>query len=401
MKLSLNATAVIPHLLAMVVLYLASGYLGGMFRLLFGVMVMLPTLSLLHAAVVAFSLRIDQHLEDAAPSRGDRIPFSAWVENSSWLPAPHLCARLILAWPGAAKPQADLQFSLLSQSEYHYQATIACSHRGSYRVGLDWVRFSDMLGLCTVCRPVQQQSFYVYPRVITVRSAGGPAVGAGASASATVGREVDPTLLRGVSEYQRDQPMQHIAWRLFAAYGIPYVKEYDSGQRTATVIYIDLRAIQAVPERRLEVDDCSIEILVAVVKALAEAEIPVEVHGIGTQHYQARLSAQVHFREFLLSTRLIEFGREYSPRLLMASYGRRRSDRPQAALLITHRLDNEIVELLRGSGTEAVPAIVNLMALSDEQRAVARRLAHQSHIDGGSVRLIEDSTQIGEALALC
>ncbi|TVQ40115.1 MAG: DUF58 domain-containing protein [Spirochaetaceae bacterium] len=402
MRLSVHPVAILSYLLAIVVTYLAASYLGGMFRYLFAVAAVLPVLSLLHMLVLAFSLRVDQLLEGNAPARGDNVAFALWVENASWLPAHQVRARLILSWPGVDQPQADAAFSLRAQREYSYRTAVLCRHRGNYRFGIDWLEVGDMLGICALRRRGRQERFCVYPRVINLRFSGGPsAIGAGIARTATFGREIDPTLLRGLSEYQRDQPVKQIAWRRFAAYGIPYVKEYDSGQRPATVIYVDLRAIHADPELRLEVDDCSVEILVAVVKSLVETEIPVEVHGMGANRYQASVSMRAHFREFYLSTRLIEFGGEHSPRSLMALHSRLRSNRAEAALLITHRLDTAVTALLSGAGTRPVPGIVNMSALSESQKLAARKLALQVRPAGGVVQLVEDGEHIQEGLARC
>ena len=397
MKLSVNGVAVLSYLLALSVLSLASSYLGGVFRYLSAVALALPVLSLLHLLVVSAGIRIDQRFDEAQPARGEEIGFSAFIDNTSFLPAPRLTTALTLSYPGSDIPSEEISLSLGARDGYAYRTPVVCAHRGDYTVGLSWYRLTDLLGWLTVRRDLPRRTFTVYPRINTIHFAARPGQeGAGAGRTHRFGREVDPTLLRGLAEYQRNEPIKHIAWRKFAAHGIPYLKEYDSGQRPATVVYLDMRAVGS--PRRLDAEDCSVEVLVALVKSLVEAEIPVEVHGVGATRFEARVTTRSQFHEFYLSTRRIVFGGDIAPSAVIAAHGVRRTDRPEASLVVTHRVDHSVMALFRGGGRAKASGIINTAALSDSERAHARQLAHQITMEGGSLHLVGEGVDLAQEL---
>jgi uncharacterized protein (DUF58 family) len=397
MKASVNTSTVLPYLLAVVVMYLAGSYLGDLFVYLFVFSVTLPLLSLLHLLIVFCGIRVEQRFVESVPVRRQEITCSAWIGNDSYLPAPRVQLQLILSYPGSDRVEQELGLTLPARGGFTYRTGILCSHRGNYTVGFDGFCLTDLLGWITLCRSLDRSTFAVYPRVIRVNfAAGAGREGIASGYNRFPGRVVDPTLLRGLAEYRRNEPVKHIAWRKFAAHGIPYVREYESGQQPTTVVYIDLRAIDS--PRALDVDDCSVEILVAVVKSLVEAGILVEIHGNGVRRYDATVTTRSQFREFILSTRRIEFGGNCSPAALIASSSQQRSDRPEAALVITHRMDEEVMALFHGGGHAQASGIMNMVANSETEKQRIRRIAHQARLAGGVIHLVEDVDHISEAI---
>ena len=416
MKVSLHAVALFSYLPAIAVMYLAASYLGGMFRTLFALVALLPLLSQLLAAVPVLLLQVEQRLDNDSPIRGDAALFSAQLRNRAPFPIPSLRAKLVQYRPdmldahdtphgtpyGPAHdtppPDDERLFSLGIGRTLRHEERIDCAHRGTYRVGLAQIRVTDMLGWATYYREQQPCRFTVYPRITGTRAT---VAAAGAVASVehvdTNSRDADPTLLRGLVEYHRNDPMRNIAWRKFAAHGIPYVKEYDSGRRPAAVVCIDLRRIDAPIERRLAADDCSVESLVAVVKSLVDLHIPVDVYGFGECAYEARLTSQAHFRDFYLSTRMIRFCGERSPQRLLQLHGVWHTDRPVSAILITHRFDQAVLTLLRSMQAVTVAGLINTIALSEGERRAAQQLASQVAAVGGTVSLVNGHGELVEA----
>jgi hypothetical protein len=149
--------------------------------------------------------------------------------------------------------------------------------------------------------------------------------------------------------------VRHIAWKRFAATGYPSLKVYERTSWPGITIYLDTRRSRPVDYRLLESEDCSIEIVVALIHYLVKAGIPVYLRTgqRGIARFEPGEVDQVY--AFIESTVNLYFSSEGSPavsplRLLHMDLEARMLYTGHI-LLVTHLFDSDTVSFF----TDAVP----------------------------------------------
>ena len=346
--------------------WLAGIYLTGIFLFLYYSLVFIVVFSVLQALFTVSSIRVYQSFSTERPVKGESILYTVSVSNELVIPSSRIKLFYRLVQPGVFITEDYNELYLGYRAEYKKKFSVKCPYRGIYTVGLDFIEIRDLLGILTVRRPAEFRTFYVLPRVNTINS---PLKGIYNRHTASVsssGLEQDPALFEGYKPYRSGESIRHISWKKFIATGRPLLKEYGKTAEPGIRIYLDTRRISGDEHNFLEMEDCSVEILVAFVKYCMDGFIPVSVRCAGQKEFdfESIPSGRDHipFARFHHDTSDIMFHEEavsplnqfFSDTALGGEWG-------GTVLFITHLNDMEIFEFVeRYSGdSEIVACIVN------------------------------------------
>ncbi len=353
-----------------VILLLSGLYFGKVFFILFFIYAAVPGLSFIHLMLIRFYLRYHQEFSSEHPLKGEEVIYKLSIKNESIFMSTPILFRFRVALPRFGG-ETDRSIVILKSGEiYSKERVINCPVRGVYTVGLESLIVTDFFGFFRFRLPVWHRTFYVYPRLLSVvptrflnESTGAEIVG-----SAT-GELDDVTLFRTLTEYQRGESIQHIAWKKFAALGEPFLKEYDTTSQPGVSIYLDTRRIGPLSTNTLISEDCSIEVLVALVKYFISTGICVYVNAAGWEDFYFDGYDEDKFLVFHRRTIQLRFESISSPvRLLEADRYDSRFN-PSLVIFITHIPDPEIITLLEDGGRKEIAsaAVFNFSALKEHE----------------------------------
>jgi hypothetical protein len=344
-------------------------------------------------------VRYHQEFSTEHPVKGQEVQYRLTMANELSFPITHLAVKFKVVQPGMTSSLPDLHLYLERFGHYEHTSTIHCPYRGVYTVGLEQLTIHDMLRWITVRRPVWHRTFYVYPRILDIRF---PFVGSQASEQGAPGNHpgalVDFSLFKGLTGYKHGEPVRHIAWKKFASLGEPFVKNYESTSQPGMTVYFDLRQVGPPSVTSLETEDCSVEILVALVKFLLDRQIPVAVRALGRRRFDFYGAHPSLFHEFDHATSNLVFQHSFSPVGLYAADQEANTLANESVLFITHVLDPDVLTAVRESiGTEtSVAAIINLTGMDADARLRARNYMRQIREAGGHLFLVNGPSSIKE-----
>ncbi len=388
-------------LLGGAILFLAGFYLGSFFLFLFFFFMLLPILSFLQFVATAMGLRHYQDFSTSHPVKGQEVVYRLTLTNESPFPTSHVNIRFKAIQEEFRSNMMD--FSLVMKGNETCESThgIRCPFRGVYTVGLESLEIEDMFRIFTVRLPVWYRTFYVYPRIIELRSALREMHGNNpASSGSSHGTIQDYTLYESLSDYRPGDPIRHISWKKFASLGQPYLKTYEKSAQPGMTLYLDTRRQERASERVLTMEDCSVEIMVALVKAFTDRSIPVQVRVAGWHDFAFSGPGEALFERFHHATIMIEFGQVPSPRELFAIDVADNRIATRSIIVVTHLLDPETVSLasIGSEGELSATLIMNLSGLDETGREQARRTLSPIVERGGTVYRVESPDSIQDAI---
>jgi len=386
------------YLLALSVVYLAGVYLGGTLLVVWYTMLLLPLLSLVQMIVTRAALRYHQEFTNDHPAKGEAVAFHLSVTNETWLPSAPIVASFHMG--REERGLETRRFQLRAQETRVIDQTVRCPYRGVYTVGLDRLVVWDLFGWIGFSVPVFSRTFYVYPRVLTLPAAlSGFGTEHAVAQSPSAGLEIDFTLYRSLRPYRSEDDARHISWRKLAAIGEPLVKEYDTAAEPAIAICMDTRST-GTGETALATEDGLIEIVVALTKHYLDREVPVSIV-IGSEVTRIDPGDDAEFARFHSRTITFFFRSEVSPALLYEYHRSEASVSEGTVVFVTHSLDPEVFGLVERSDGRSMhaAAIVDVAALSDQERERGEMLKRSLRETGGEVLLVESADALVEELA--
>jgi uncharacterized protein (DUF58 family) len=382
------------------VLYLAAVYFGVYFMTLFLVFLFLPILSLLSMLITASTLRYNQDFSNDHPLKGEEVVYSLKIKKEGSLPGAPVTVRLAGSQQGMSLGLSDIDLFPVSNKLFEYSYTVKCPFRGIYTVGLDSLEVRDHFGWVGVPLAVWAQTFYVYPRIITLRSAPfGELQYSFYVPGNSRGQEVDYTLVESLRNYSPGMSVRHMAWKKYASLGEPVLKQYETTSRPGVTIYLDTRREDLGTYETLEAEDASLEVLVALVKFFSERNVPVYVYGDGWRRFEFPRNDPDRFREFHHATIGVFFQSERSPIDVVTSELMDGRLSTRSVIIVSHIIDAEVINMSlptdRGIQTGA---ILNLAGRSAAEKQEARGLVAGVRDKGARVQVVRDSESIKEDL---
>lgn len=385
------------------VLWLAGVYLGGIFMFLFLFYTGLLGFSLVQVLVSLSVIKIYQSFSTEHPIKGEGIGFSLVLANESLLPGCRLKMKYRHVQPGVTVRDDGRELYLGIGKEYKSRFEVHCPYRGIYTIGLEYLEFSDLTGFLHVRKSVEYRTFYVLPRVIRIVS---PLKSIGnrySACSSNIGTEQDFGQFESFKPYREGESVRHISWKKFITTGQPLLKEYGKTSEPGMRIYLDTRRTRDSFRNFLEMEDCSIEILVAFVKYCIDASIPVSVRGAGRHDFDFRYAsgedAQL-FHVFHKHTSEIDFSpHSVSPLALFESDTELEGEWGGSVVFITCHNDMEIYDFIERNARGLFAVIVNQSGFTDTEIRQNVRYFEYLRDRGAKIFTVTGADTIAEDLA--
>ena len=398
-------------LFALFVLYLAGVYFGGHLMTLFYFGLCLPVLSVLLGLVSLAGLRYHQEFDNEHPVKGEDIHYRLILSNESPLPIARVRCRFKIIHRHMALAIPSFSTYLKSRGEREQSYTFRCSYRGIYTVGLERIEVSDPLGLLTVAPSVIYRTFYVYPRILRIRSlpldiqnweGGGTGI--------SQGGDPDYSLYTQLKPYRAGESVRHMHWKKFALTGKPHLLEYETTAKPEISIYLDTRPCGGLrtpgsPQEgggttELEIEDTSIEIMVALVRHFLGLGVPLSVRAAGRDIYRFTATEMSQFERFYRSTITITFDARLGPSQLFTLEDQPVSQGNRTTFFITHLLDASLLSLVEDSLATDTPflLIFNHVGASRSERQCNNLAFTRLREKGARIMVVESAESIVEDL---
>ena len=400
---SINWGGILAFIFALSLIHLGRQYIGIYFNYFFFAILSLPLLSIIHLFLAMMSVKYHQTFDTDHPVKGQVLGYTLLLANESGLPGVPIRIKFRTIQPGASNQLPDLKIMLKRGERSEHRFDISCPFRGIYTVGLEEMEMSDALGWLRIRRSVQHRTFYVYPRVVEATYPFSIGTTSDISTGPNPGASQDYSLFESLIPYRHGQSIRHMAWKKFIALGEPFLKSYAKTSQPGVSLYLDLRRHEAPSTEVFEREDCSIEVLVALVKYCLDRSIPVTVNAIGQSRYHFAGADPSDFSRFHKDTVNILFHDTISPAELYKS-DVQGSILPTSVVFISHLLDQEILTILEESvsaplGIETmIGAIINLSGMDPQTKENSTVYFNSIVEKGGKVVLVEGSETISETL---
>ena len=341
-KINIRKKGFFLYLAVLTITYLTSSYLGEIFRPLFLFLFILLLFSYFHILITKQTLNFRQEFTTYYPVKGEEFTFRFTIHNSSILPSPRLETRFSFRHLEKALKEESSGFIILPGKTCKTERRVIFRYRGRYSIGIPDFRVYDLPGIFSLDMRPENKVFTVPPRIIPLKNV--PFFmeeGTYDFHGEAGGRQAESLLFSGLTEYRPGDSVKKIAWKKYAARGIPVMKITEGASRKEFAIYPDQRRTDRNEEAVLAEEDCLVEVLTACLKYLLDRSIPVEVLLAGKVFFSG--SSPDDFDRFYRRTDEIEFSGSGDP----ADYCLERIQTGNAAgssLIITHRTAPETME---------------------------------------------------------
>ncbi len=387
----INLLAFCIYLFGFFVFYLAGSYMGTLFSILFYSYLFIPVVSASHLIFSFSKLRYHQKFSTERPVKGENVIYTLYVSNESFLPILNVLIKFKIIQPGHNEQLKDLSFYLKRQEEYSKSFTIKCPYRGIYSVGLDTLELQDVFGWFTISMKVWHRDFYVHPRVIELVPVFSEYNKSTKSIGTNKGAVRDNTLLNGLKVYRPGESVRHMFWKKLISTGSPFLKTYEQTAYPGIDIYLDLRREKEPDPLILTREDCSLEIVVALVKYFLDNSINTAVRCFGKDEYLFLGTESSVFTKFHRSTLNIYFKDTISPLVLFNYNMHEKNIISNFILFVTHVFDPEILEYaveFKDSGINVI-VIVNQAGMIEQNRKLGLNYIKSVRERGGYVLLVD------------
>ncbi len=384
------------YIFILILFFLARSYLGSFFIFLFYLVFFTPLFSLLYLIVSHLFVRYSQNFSNEHPVKGETVKYTLIISNESPFPIPMINVHFKLIHPYLERLTEDFSAYLLKGEKLKREYVIKCPYRGVYTIGLHRIVYEDLLGLFKISRSIWYRTFYVYPRIITLK--GFPlALRRGMAEKQTAGSGIvpDTTLFTGLRDYRRGESLRHVYWKKFASTGKPFIKEYGISTEPSVSIYLDLRKEGISGVKALIAEDISVEILIALANHFLESGISINIFIAGKNPITVQNRSD--FNKLYKSTILIKFRNTVSP-LKMFGFHWQYDTGLAGMVFITHVMDSKLFDMA-GESAYAKRASLIVFNLSG-----CRRIGETEHhlnrlIDRGArILAVHNSKMIAEDL---
>lgn len=330
--------------------YLAGSYFGGYLFILYYFALLLPLLSITLCLYSILGLKYYQHFDTEHPVKGQEIHYRLTLSNESLVPVSHLHCRFKTINPHLSLTIPNFSTYLKSRGQVEETYTFRCSYRGVYTVGLERIEVEDPLKLLAIRPGVDYRTFYVYPRILALnRFPLGLPTSEGIGSGTSTGGDPDYSLYTQFKDYRPGEPIRHMHWKKFAAIGKPYIKQFETTSEPGLSIYFDLRFTKLKGVNPLEIEDTSVEIVVALVKYFLDREVPVNVTAPGREVYEFIGTSHTQFDAFYQSTMGLFFQDTISPAQMYLSDTRSGFVAGNSVFFVTHLMDASLFGLIETS----------------------------------------------------
>ncbi len=381
----------------LLILFLAGAYFGGHLMTLFFFFLCLPLISVLMGLISLAELKYHQEFDTEHPIKGQDINYRLILTNESILPIARIHCRFKAIHPQMNLIIPDFSIYLKARGERSESHTFRCSYRGIYTVGLERIEITDPFGILTVAPQVLYRTFYVYPRIPKINHLSLELQNwEGSSSGISHGGEPDYSLYTQLKSYLPGESMRHIHWKKFATTGKPFLRQYETTSAPEIGLYLDTRPCPGEKMKVLEIEDTSVEILVALVKYFLDNRIPLSVSAPGREIFRFSGSSPDQFESFYHSTINLTFRSNVSPAQLYSSEVKSSFTGNRTLFFITHVMDPALFGLVEDSLLTETPFILifNQAGYSEEQWRQNLSIFNRLREKGVKILIVNNSESI-------
>jgi uncharacterized protein (DUF58 family) len=346
----LKIRAFTVYLFCTFIAFLAGTYFDPFLYMLFISLVLFPVISFFVLLLTNSYLKYIQKFSTEHPVKGEKVTYTVTFTNEFKVPFPCIKIKFMAITPLMDVKLPEFSFYLKAGGTFSKTFEIDCPFRGIYTVGLEAVYIEDMLHFFRFKMKVWHKTFYVYPRVLDLRrfSPGLEDI-EGGDKGLPFGGEPDYAMFDQLKDYRPGESIKHIYWKKFAIIGRPFIKQFDTSPQPAVRIYFDL--IKPVHQQisELEIEDTSVEILVALVKYFLDHKIKTSVVAPGREFYNYEGKDEADFEQFYESTTNLIFQDTIPLSRLYRIQEKEQKIDSNSIFFITHNIDIDLFNLIQAS----------------------------------------------------
>ena len=320
--------------------------------------------------------RCGQRLSSATVSRGERVALGVYAE--------HRCPLPVSPMRGVFLYNGQEQEYLFPARPFHAQERrlpLDARHVGVYEAGLRDLTVSDIFGLFRFRVPVAGEGspLTVLPRPFDIEK---PRMILGDDGSAALARaQEDYNAPEDVRAYRTGDAMKRIHWKLSSRKREILVRRFETPAPPDTLILLDCdepRGGENVNEGKECLRDAMCETAVAVARMQMEDGSPVRLplYGSHANEFSSDHAAGLALLQEMLAAQPFGGGEDFARGLNLEL---RRMRRTGAAVIITTRLDAQVVEgvtHIRRMGPSARLYLVTYTPEAPEYQPYVARLQH-------------------------
>lgn len=257
------------------------GLAGSLSRIMVLLPILVVTLSFIQVWYTYLFFGFHQDFSTDHPVRGEELSYTFVIHHHGILPACGIQCQFSFKGPGLAGTRTQPVF-LAPRAKKTWSFTFRCAYRGIYAVGIERFLFRDTLGLLQLSFPVEPRMFYVYPELLALPpSLDSFFIGSGELGLGSGGVQDDIGVFDSIYPLRHGEGARQIAWKRFAATGIPSAYRTAKASAPALRVVLDLRPAPSFgnEEDRLTAEDLAVSLVFSVLRYMAERGLPVEFYG--------------------------------------------------------------------------------------------------------------------------
>jgi len=305
MRIRVRPLALLSYCTFAIILNTFSGLAGPLSSVL---ALLLPSLFICSMAQLLLGLRyftFHQTFSNDHPQKGEIVTYELHMANEGFLPL--ACGECRFAARGSRESPPE-PVPVRGNSSRVHTAEIRCAYRGTYVIGLTRYGFVDALGLLRVEERIEPRVFYVYPELVKL-DAGVErfALSTGADQPGSTERDEDPTIFEYLRQLRGGASARRIAWKRWAATGIPSETVNGQSRSSALRLVLDLWPGRqpgpgmAGETEKLAPEDMAVSAVFSILRYLSAARIPAELvlggAGPGTGEHGIPVDSNESFTE--------------------------------------------------------------------------------------------------------
>ncbi|MFQ3547125.1 MAG: hypothetical protein SNJ56_02210 [Termitinemataceae bacterium] len=280
MKIRIHVLPLIVLLFVIALLNSLQGLAGPLSRYLQLFPLLFLIFSVLQASYSYAVFGFHQEFSTDHPVRGETVRYSLVIFNHGLIPACETLCEFSFVGPGLSGTK-DFSTFLGSGESETVSFEFRCAYRGVYSLGARRFVFRDLLGILRLEYTVEPRTFYVYPELVPLGQGLETLVsGTGDRAFQSGGIQVDPGVFDSIQVLRHGEGGRPIAWKRFAATGIPCSINEGKSSAPFLRLILDLRPLSAgtfPQEEILQAEDLAVSLFFSVARYLVAHTIPAEL----------------------------------------------------------------------------------------------------------------------------
>ena len=337
----MSSRTVVFLFVALTLLAIALSTGGAVYYLLFWMLVMMLAISLETVLTTLFTIRVSTEAQRNKAVRGETVAIKLNIRRASILPVGPVELEVSSPMDNRSVGRITVELPPLRSKEYRY--AMSCPHRGHYQLGISRVRVTDIFGLFTFGRKIQQGNAQVsvFPKTETVTAM--PIEPGETGPQGRVKTSEDMSSPSGVRPWQDGDHLKKVHWKLTMRKRELMVRTYEESARPDTLVLMDVSPVNASRSQVMTIEDTMCDAAASAVLAQLTAGYPVRMP-ISSAH-PVEIAGQFpgEIGRFLEALTDLNFDSPYSFEQVL-TLEMRRVQRTGGVLLVTARMNSAIAD---------------------------------------------------------